>query len=63
MDQFLSPISSQIPEEIGTFESSIPLPPVPRHRFSQDYLIAFNPHRQAVTFAQPQPLSNFFGED
>src|SRR5208337_4895013 len=60
--QFLSPVSSQIPQEIGTFEAAFPLPPVSGHRLPQDYLIAFDSHRQAGALAQPQLISDLFGE-
>src|SRR5271167_2436460 len=60
--QFLSPVSTQIPQEIGTFEASFPLPPIPCHRFPQNHLIAFNSHRQAGALVQTQLVSDFFGE-
>jgi hypothetical protein len=60
--QFLSPISRQISQEIGTFEAPFPLPPIPGHRFPQDHVIAFNSHRQAGALAQPQLISDLFGE-
>src|SRR5208337_3282818 len=60
--QLLSPVASQIPEEIGTFEASFPLPPVPRHRFPQNHLIAFNSHRQTGALTQTQLIADLFGK-
>src|SRR5208282_4571555 len=60
--QFLSPVSSQIPQEIGTLEAPFPLPPVSGHCFPQDHLITFNSYRQVGALAQTQLVSDFFRE-
>jgi hypothetical protein len=62
MREFLSPASSQIPQEIGAFEAPFPLPPISGYGFAQDHLIAFNPHRKVSALAQTQFVSNFLGE-